>query len=72
MFADYRSVTTFIFCIDCTSGNKNAFKIIIIKKKVRTKTMWKDFLTFPNIIPNWRAIIDSIAPFSLQWRQWWI
>lgn len=39
MFADYRSVTTFIFCIDCTSGNKNAFKIIIIKKKVRTKTI---------------------------------
>lgn len=71
MFADYRSVTTFIFYIDCTS-NKNTFKIIIIKKKVRTKTMWKDFLTFPNIIPNWRAIIDSIAPFSLQWRQWWI
>lgn len=72
MFADYRSVTTFIFCIDRTSGNKNTFKIIIIKKKVRTKTMWKDFLTFPNIISNWRAIIDSIAPFSLQWRQWWI
>lgn len=39
MSAGYRSVTTFIFRIDCASDDKNTFKIIITRKKVTTKTM---------------------------------